>query len=169
MTPLCDMHETASLDTDSTHYSIAQSSLLLEWSIAAADQINVITNGKAKSAVLVYRGMSGVALATAIVMRFLQLGCTKPAMYYVRKHNERAHSPSDDYNFCQVKDAAHVIFVDDFIASGTTCRECFKSLPSYLADLPRYALLTCAGPDGIISDVDLSGYQLYRDHIYVWR
>lgn len=75
---------------------------------------------------LVYRGMSGISLATAIA---IISEAPNVGMIYVRKRGEDRHSfhktemeipkaPGLDFN------SDVYIFVDDFISTGDTLREC---------------------------------------------
>lgn len=76
---------------------------------------------------LVYSGMSGISLATAIM-----LGSSFPfEMAYVRKPEEESHGLQVEYSDRPARGAQDIVgvFVDDFISSGATLRRCRKAVP----------------------------------------
>lgn len=86
---------------------------------------------KDKTIVLMYRGMSGISLSTAILSRICRLTKHRNiGMVYVRKEKEWCHSSApttaawtyeaNDLNEVNAPSKLFVVFVDDFIQLGTT-------------------------------------------------
>lgn len=76
----------------------------------------------------IYRGMSGVATATALAHRVFEQYRIIPHMVYIRKKHEENHHAcrleySDNLPMC---DKMAVFFVDDLIDSGDTCKKTIK-------------------------------------------
>ncbi len=87
--------------------------------------------------VLCYRGMSGVASATALALWWAgtRLKGTEslPSMAYVRKEGEDSHGSPVEFEWrggaCDTN--VVLIFVDDFISSGTTMKLTLKGVVEY--------------------------------------
>lgn len=133
-----------------THYSCHQSKRRLE--IAAkflASKLKELP--KDRDLYLVYSGMSGVSLATAIMLYSrVPLG-----MIYVRKQGEVSHScygkEVDTSDLCSLPTKPFLIFVDDFISTGSTFKWCKKVIDadSFFPNTMTCALLSndCGVPN----------------------
>lgn len=73
--------------------------------------------------VLIFRGMSGTALAVRVSDELATAG-VEHGMVYVRKPEEQSHGTKLEYDYDRDKANNHgqVVFVDDFIGRGTTRR-----------------------------------------------
>lgn len=109
-----------------SHYSLAQKPKdLLKWAEAIAIDIYV---REIKYPVLVYRGMSGISAATALSLQLHILG-VEHGMVYIRKENEKSHGNDVEKEIDRSKHHDFkFIFVDDFVASGETKRECINKI-----------------------------------------
>lgn len=118
------------------HYSTGQQAVRL-WPTATHFAEKLIEyfkkQGKGTIPLFMYRGMSGVSGATAVM---LALHKDNPdfryGMAYVRKPNEDSHScglvVSEWVGLLQ-KDEKYVpVFIDDFISSGDTFRACVRAV-----------------------------------------
>jgi len=111
-----------------THYSNAQNiQELTENASSWAKRIMEECKGRRKLyPILCYRGMSGIASATAIAMQLHQQDpLFKFGMVYVRKEDEDSHG--SDLEMTGISDVPDVkrrvlVFVDDFICAGYTKR-----------------------------------------------
>jgi len=134
------------------HYSYAQHPhKLLPWAIAMAKDIQDkgITNP-----ILVYRGMSGISAATAISLELYRLGI-EVGMFYIRKDSEQSHGEIFTHSYewqGQIPEDACFIFVDDFVAGGTTWRECLRIVEMEWKEIKFswYALQTMLGQDEML-------------------
>lgn len=109
------------MDYGSSHYSSAQSPAILQsWAGAMAGVIARLqeTFPEGRSIVLCYRGMSGVAYATALAIE-LSRKDVHVKMFYVRKPEEMSHGYPTEVSYSIRRDDLFV-FVDDFIAEGGT-------------------------------------------------
>lgn len=89
--------------------------------------------------IFVYRGMSGIAAATALSISYYLLTGQTPGMIYVRKKNEKSHGYPVEYQIDFFPDRQYVfVFVDDFVKSGTTRREAFKEIFNWVRKDYRY-------------------------------
>jgi orotate phosphoribosyltransferase len=94
------------------------------------EQISSSVGGEAEIC-LVYSGMSGVSIATAVMLELRRTHRYAPHMAYVRKKNEQSHgSPVEFTHMARTADA--FIFIDDFISSGATCNYCSCMLERYM-------------------------------------
>jgi hypothetical protein len=124
--------------TDHTHYSHSQEPTHL-WAKTnqAAQFLLDHPPSKPENLVLVYRGLSGVAGATAVSLAYHQLTGKALAMLYVRKRGEKSHSETVIEVVCSVLRPGnttkrfHPVFVDDLIATGQTRRECLWAFLDY--------------------------------------
>lgn len=104
-----------------------------------------------KRVALCYRGMSGVATATAVMMELMrwsgwrELVVPHITMVYVRKPHENSHG-SDveyaadglDYNVMRTLDpTVPLIFCDDFVDSGETRAIVFAAVVKSQRDIPQ--------------------------------
>jgi len=129
----------------STHYSKAlDPSELLAVAESFADSIkaHMDNHPEAGLPVLLYQGMSGIASATAIALSLWQKHRVEAKMMYIRKDNEKSHGGmieasdrlfyeyerNEDGNYEKTPALRFVIFVDDFISSGTTAARCERML-----------------------------------------
>lgn len=103
-----------------SHYSNAlDPGLLLEWAEDKAVLLLGLTLATPSSSlVLCYRGMSGVAHATALSMSLARRD-TIVKMVYVRKAEEDSHGNPMEWSDA-VYDDDTIVFVDDFISTGKT-------------------------------------------------
>jgi orotate phosphoribosyltransferase len=90
-----------------------------------ANKIEARLNGSRP--ILVYRGMSGTAMATAVSL----MATTDVGMVYARKKTEKCHS-SDKAVFRIPRQKTGeplpvLVFVDDFISTGKTKRETMEA------------------------------------------
>jgi hypothetical protein len=92
---------------------------------------------KPDNLVLVYRGLSGVAGATAVSLAYHQLTGKALAMLYVRKRGEKSHSGTVIEVVSTVSRPGgntkrfHPVFVDDLIDTGSTRRDCLWAFLDY--------------------------------------
>lgn len=108
-----------------SHYSLAQKpKQLLKWAENIAIDIHL---REIKYPVLVYRGMSGVSSATALSLQLYILGIDH-GMVYVRKDNEDSHGDGIEREPFNNDFTPTFIFVDDFVSSGKTKRECVNKI-----------------------------------------
>lgn len=112
----------------STHYSCALDPVeLSSFADSTADTLIALleTEGIAMSRVfLAYRGLSGIALATALSLSILKktnvavgMTCVRKPPDYLNSHGY-AIEKSADYG-----ENSYIVFVDDFISSGATLKE----------------------------------------------
>lgn len=116
-----------------SHYSLAQEPLLMiPWAKKIAYKIDAKYRNSPILPVLIYRGMSGVAHATAVSLMYtLETGKTL-GMIYVRKSNEKSHGSSIEYDSDFIyrennPNKIDLIFIDDFISSGETFACCLEA------------------------------------------
>lgn len=121
--------------SQSTHYAISQNMVeMIEKSIRNAKQLVESFEGKKYIPILIYSGMSGIALATGLAM---ELHRTYPnfnfAMGYIRKPDEKSHGHILEYSLPRTyydgNEYIHIpqenlkftpVFVDDMVSSGVT-------------------------------------------------
>ena len=129
---------------NSTHYSLAMDSEILDYAKEAVDKIEEITCGRPEKALLVYTGMSGTSSATAIVTLQLLAG-KKSHQVYVRKEGESSHGRTVERNHFNVDRDIHcIVFVDDSVQSGKTLKTVLGNIYQQFPDLqqvPLYCLL----------------------------
>jgi hypothetical protein len=136
-----------------SHYSFGQKPYkLVEWSLLMANEIKKTFNDGKLFPVLIYSGMSGISLCTAVANSFYSLYEENLYMAYVRKDGERSHGSIIEWEylhkfsfldvdndckpmtfFCLPKDIKTgcrlpicLIFVDDFVSSGETLMRCVR-------------------------------------------
>ena len=113
------------------HYSLGQRPLLLaSWAKKAATQLRKTLEkefGPDARPIFVYRGMSGIAHATALSLEWERRSRSwmrqLPGSFaYVRKPNEKSHGCEVEFEIAPNLDNAPIIpvFVDDFVSSGET-------------------------------------------------
>lgn len=122
-----------------THYGNSMNApVLYPWAKRMASDIvrKYLRNKKNILPILVYRGMSGVTTATAIMAAIPAKYRTDIGLIYVRKENEESHgtmvehTTNIDYaNIGQVEPV--IIFCDDFIDSGATMVETMAAVVNY--------------------------------------
>ena len=116
-----------------THYSSAQDTkTLINKAIVFAEKLKgLIDENSDLTPYLVYTGMSGIALATAVSMQYTMKYGEQLRMIYVRKENEVTHGDPLEVNFNKIIETEKeplLIFVDDFIHSGRTINNMLKAL-----------------------------------------
>lgn len=125
------------------HYSYAQKpNLLVPWSNKVAENLYSFFKDTETMPVLIYSGMSGISCATSIMQSFYNLFQKNLFMIYVRKENEESHGTSLEYenlsltpdgnsffnyDYSVQKIQSCLVFVDDFISSGSTLYRCLNS------------------------------------------
>lgn len=105
-----------------THYSPSQDPQRLHtWCVAAATEIEVTIPDT--PVILCYSGMSGIGMATALMMELTRRK-VNVGMIYVRKEKEDSHGGRVEVEnvVTDRMDKAALIFVDDFISLGGTIR-----------------------------------------------
>lgn len=122
-----------------THYGNSMNApVLYPWAKRMASDIvrKYLRNKKNILPILVYRGMSGVTTATAIMAAIPAKYRTDIGLIYVRKENEESHGSKVEHtvnidyaNIGQVEPV--IIFCDDFIDSGATMVETMTVVVSY--------------------------------------
>lgn len=105
-----------------THYSKAQNpSNLYPWAREAARELIVWAEENNYCPILCYSGMSGISTATAIsIALYIKKPSFSFGMVYVRKAEEESHGNSTEYNIPYNTSKKVMVFVDDFVATGTT-------------------------------------------------
>lgn len=131
-----------------THYGIAMANRIGDWAQAMAEDIAYLCIDEPTAfPVLVYRGMSGVASATALSI-FLNKTGTVHGKLYVRKDEEKSHGSSVEASDLFEMDSGQTplyIFVDDFIDRGGTLEAVLDKVQTYMKtaitkENVRYAL-----------------------------
>lgn len=105
-----------------SHYSCAQKLNKLK-RFAEYSAAEIARNIKGKDNyryALVYSGMSGIALATAVSLELLTVYNVYIGMIYVRKQNESSHGDNIETSIDLDTENLRLIFIDDFIESGET-------------------------------------------------
>lgn len=111
---------------NTTHYSDSMlPAVLATWAVVMARDIVNKFSKKGEFAscipVLCYSGMSGIAHATALSLELSKKKNFIFNLIYVRKQNESTHGHSVEWSSSYSKRSKYMlIFVDDFISSGTT-------------------------------------------------
>lgn len=93
--------------------------------LAAQRMAELLVNAlEGRYPVLIFRGMSGTALAVRVSDELANAG-VEHGMVYVRKPEEQSHGTKLEYDYDRDKANNHgqVVFVDDFIGMGTTRRK----------------------------------------------
>ena len=114
-----------------THYSSAQDTkTLISKAIVFAEKLkDIIDKNSDLTPYIVYTGMSGIALATALSMQYTMRYGEQLNMIYVRKPNEVTHGEILEINgSLSTGNNNLLIFVDDFIASGQTINRMLDTL-----------------------------------------
>lgn len=149
------------------HYSNALNpQMLSEWANRAAaflvDQWSQHNRGR-ELPVLCYRGMSGIASATALSVA---LATNHPrfsfGMLYLRKSGEQSHGNCCHYNTIGEGSNAdytrkqwHFVFVDDFICDGGTLEATFRGAKDVEANIiwqPKSPMLLSSRELQLVSD-----------------
>lgn len=116
----------------SSHYSNSQApSILIAQAERAVSILEAwLENEKIDPSTvgLAYSGMSGIAAATALSLEFFKRGKKELAMFYVRKRNEESHGNYVEYRYESEVFPKHMIFVDDFYATGRTRKRIIRAL-----------------------------------------
>lgn len=116
-----------------SHYSLAHSPVSLsKWSRAIAKELAArYGEGSTRYPVFCYRGLSGTATATALMLALNSCRAFKSpyAMMYSRKETEESHGDAlAEFTFIGQTPPAELtpefVFVDDAISSGATMAEC---------------------------------------------
>jgi adenine/guanine phosphoribosyltransferase-like PRPP-binding protein len=120
-----------------THYSFGQRpELMHEWARDTAKLVRKFARSKkTKSVVLCYTGMSGISHAVALSLALYRLPKSKleVGMVYVRKDNETSHGREVEVSE-GITENDVFIFVDDFVASGSTYRNVKVGLATVCPD-----------------------------------
>lgn len=111
------------------HYSKSQQPLKLKsWAESHAQAISERIKGTTVHPVLFYRGMSGVASATALSIELSNLGILCD-MLYVRKPCEDSHGNAVESHITGPDSSERLpVFVDDFVCSGATLADCVEAV-----------------------------------------
>lgn len=154
------------VDAEATHYAAnMRPRILFKWAERAAD---VVTDYYGEFGplvgvfpVFVYRGSSGIAAATALSQALVRLYDNfQFGMVMVRKEGEQSHGMQMEvYNRKMMEDAKipSFVFVDDFIASGSTFHACIEPIEQRCEDQYPFQNVTfdagkvrilLTGPDG---------------------
>lgn len=116
-----------------SHYSLAHSPVTLsKWCRVMAKHLAArYPEGSTRYPVLCYRGLSGTATATALMMALTACRAfTSPyAMLYARKEGEQSHGDElCEYTYIGQLPSGDMtpefVFVDDSVSSGATMAEC---------------------------------------------
>ncbi len=129
----------------STHYSDAHNPRKLKaWAEKTANVLLPIIQGSPTPLMFCYRGMSGVAVTTALSLALQNLrekkvkGFTKIRFEfaYVRKPNEKSHGVDVECSrgYYGLRRPHRYILVDDFIDSGSTMTSILKKIRSEAND-----------------------------------
>jgi orotate phosphoribosyltransferase-like protein len=115
----------------SSHYVVEtmHASAGLDYANKAASFIEEDAVGR--DPILIYSGMSGVALATLVSAQLYTNYEIKTSMYYVRKENEETHGNKIEYvkqnqmsigspEYMRLSSLPQIYFIDDFVESETT-------------------------------------------------
>lgn len=129
-----------------THYSVAQMEALNPMAEARAKKFIKWFRRRSKTnpiiPVLVYTGMSGTSMATALAMYIRILAPNlKFHMVYIRKDNEDSHGAKVEHTLSKYhdRDVQHVgVFVDDLISSGETLQRCRDKVESFFKEYPKF-------------------------------
>ena len=116
------------------HYSYGQKPARLRiWAEKVADRLIEHYRGKGTGPLLVYRGLSGTTMATALALALTQKApLLEFGMVYVRKPEERSHGASVEWELHATETTLlDPCFIDDFISSGSTYRACMTALHSH--------------------------------------
>lgn len=109
--------------SSSTHYSFGQTPALMDnWARTTAKLVRKFAKSKkSNKVVLCYTGMSGISHAVALSMALhrLRKSTLEVGMVYVRKEYEDSHGRKVEVS-TDLEPYDLFIFVDDFIANGTT-------------------------------------------------
>lgn len=142
------------------HYSNAmKTESLTEWAECAARKISEDEDIKEYTPVLAYRGMSGIASATALSIALHGIGI-EFEMFYVRKEGEKSHGESYEMSFFPSANQRFlIIFVDDFIVTGDTYHGVIDKVNRALAYFERIYACAMSGRVGErIGDSERMGY-----------
>lgn len=107
-------------------------SVLADWGRTIVSEMLELMDDN-KFPVIVYRGMSGIAAATAMSIMIPPNKQGDFGMIYVRKKGEKAHGGKMEYTNLNRAGYRPMVFiiVDDFIQSGATVLEICKAVTSY--------------------------------------
>lgn len=151
-----------------THYSPAmRPSDLSRGVVELAGQLVDLGVSTDTYPVLVYSGMSGVAIATALSIELYKSHPEfKFYMAYVRKDTEISHGRSIEYSYDvryggpgTYSSEARGVFVDDLIDSGKTLRYVSQRVKGKLGLLVN---TTCLYDDRIVTELDDATLQYYN-------
>lgn len=128
----------------SSHYSNAQcvgslrdsANSMVKSLMAEVEKLSVET-GKNVVPILYYRGYSGSALATAVLLTAPERFAAHLSMVYVRKENEQSHGDDIERHVGEATLAGGPrilmpVFVDDFVSSGETYYKATVGLKKFL-------------------------------------
>ena len=118
-----------------THYSKSMSPKYMSvWGKSAAIELERCMMADAGfRPVLVYRGMSGIAAATAIISNLEAEFCDRVGMIYVRKDHEDSHGCDIEVgNPDTLQNNPTFVVCDDFIDSGHTVLTILKTISGIL-------------------------------------
>lgn len=117
----------------SSHYFIAQDPKeLRRWAVDAAKAIVAHYRAKKLRPLFCYTGMSGVSHATALALALQSYRSGfKFGMAYVRKDNEKSHGNNVETAYPGHMEDYELVFVDDFVMSGTTFKFVQEKIHSY--------------------------------------
>jgi adenine/guanine phosphoribosyltransferase-like PRPP-binding protein len=162
-----------------SHYSFGQKPfMLMPWSQKMAKEIHTTFKDGGVMPVLLYSGMSGIALSTAVANSFYSMYGQNLYMTYIRKEGERSHGSNVEWEYLYDKDILHedyvsffclpdksktgkipicLIFVDDFVSSGQTLIRCINKFRGAIANrsdviLQTKKVLFCSGREEVLTD-----------------
>ena len=118
-----------------SHYSYAMATdQLVEWAKDVATALPLKLSGA--KPIFAYRGMSGVAHATALSIAYYGEHGPAYGMIYVRKRDETPHGLYVETSLKAVRcTRSCLVFVDDFVASGATMRSVVEAADNELRPL----------------------------------
>jgi len=100
---------------------------MVSWSNRSADSI--INVAQDRDIILIYSGMSGVNHAAYITSAIFTKYGKVCHQAYIRKNNEKSHGlPIETDTNITILEHPLLVFVDDFISSGTSMLYCVRSL-----------------------------------------
>jgi orotate phosphoribosyltransferase len=112
-----------------THYGSSMDAFYMgEWGRKMAACVSELIDA-GKYPILIYRGMSGTATATAIAVNIKEAHRHQFGMAYVRKKHEKSHGSKIEYSTLNPANREIVwILCDDFLSSGKTALEVIKAV-----------------------------------------
>lgn len=149
----------------STHYSCAmEPAELARFADEASDNLLQLFDEDGvdlERVVLVYRGMSGIALATAIALELYSKKGAEVMMLFARKEHDNSHGSRIEHTSKALSKLNKYVFVDDFISSGAT-------LIDLIDDITQYDSCAFTGIDYVVLQKAALSARNGRNHRQVW-